>query len=223
MAYKRVVSAPRLPEGDDLTQAMVGIGMNFASSPIEDPNIEDTILAASREGMDHDDLRVLSVLVNWLGIHSHWINADRLIRTVSHQESERVRTFWAAVSQWLHQDRRLARLKRSYRGPAVDLLRVGSAFQIQRRGEDPRFAHTVLRVPSGILRNRPTDVSSVKELARVHSTYRERIRNGPSYRADMWAALVREPSLSAAELARRTYGSFGTAWQVKNDHDLLIS
>jgi hypothetical protein len=40
---------------------------------------------------------------------------------------------------------------------------------------------------------------------------------GPSYRADMWAALARNPSLSAAALARKTYGSFATAWQVKSD------
>jgi hypothetical protein len=38
-----------------------------------------------------------------------------------------------------------------------------------------------------------------------------------TYRADCWAALEAEPSLSAAALARRTYASFATAWQVKRD------
>jgi len=38
---------------------------------------------------------------------------------------------------------------------------------------------------------------------------------GPSYRADMWATLEAEPQLSAAELARRTYGSFASAWHVR--------
>jgi len=46
---------------------------------------------------------------------------------------------------------------------------------------------------------------------------------GPSHRADMWAALDANPSLSAAELARQTYGSFATAWQVKNDYRLLAA
>jgi hypothetical protein len=37
----------------------------------------------------------------------------------------------------------------------------------------------------------------------------------------MWALLDREPSLSASELARKAYGSFATAWQVKHDRALI--
>jgi hypothetical protein len=37
----------------------------------------------------------------------------------------------------------------------------------------------------------------------------------------MWAELDRDPSLSAAELARRSYGSFATAWHVKRDWQVL--
>jgi hypothetical protein len=44
---------------------------------------------------------------------------------------------------------------------------------------------------------------------------------GPTYRADMWAALDTDPDQSAAELARRTYGSFATAWHVRRDFGLL--
>jgi uncharacterized phosphosugar-binding protein len=44
---------------------------------------------------------------------------------------------------------------------------------------------------------------------------------GPSYRDDMWAARDANPSLSVAERASQTYGSFATAWQVKNDDRLL--
>lgn len=46
---------------------------------------------------------------------------------------------------------------------------------------------------------------------------------GPTYRADMWAALEADPDLSAAELARRTYGSFATAWHVRRDFALVAS
>lgn len=59
------------------------------------------------------------------------------------------------------------------------------------------------------------------ELAKRHRTYQRRILLGPSYRADMWSALDRDPDLTAAELARRAYGSFATAWQVKQDWVLL--
>ncbi|HEY3399160.1 MAG TPA: hypothetical protein VGK03_00890 [Geothrix sp.] len=62
---------------------------------------------------------------------------------------------------------------------------------------------------------------SPTELARRHRSYRCRILLGPSYRADMWAELDRDPSLSAAELARRSYGSFATAWHVKRDWQVL--
>ena len=44
---------------------------------------------------------------------------------------------------------------------------------------------------------------------------------GPTYRSDMWAVLEVNPGITAAELARRTYGSFATAWKVKRDWELL--
>jgi len=37
----------------------------------------------------------------------------------------------------------------------------------------------------------------------------------------MWAENERDPILTAAEIARRTYGSFATAWQVKKDWAVL--
>ena len=221
MAYKRVVTAMRLPQGEELTQAMVGIGMNFAADPAENPNIEDTLIAASKDGMEKDDLRVLSVLVNWLGTHHPWINVDRLIRALSKGKSTRVQAFWTAIAMWLNHDRRFTRLKKLYKGPRINLLRVGTEFQIERRGEDSRFQGTILLVPAGILRERPTDVLSPRDLADHHSTYRERVYMGPSYRADMWAILSKEPALTASELARYAFGSYATAWRVINDYKLL--
>ena len=229
MAYRRVATSPALAEGEELTAAMVGIGMIFAAKPAKQPNIEDTLLAASVEGMDRDDLRVLAVLVTWLGTHHPWINADRLTRAVQAQSSaqaqslDRVRVFWTAVAQWLHKDRRLARLRELYQGPRIDLLRAGTDFQIARRGEDQRFAHGPLRVPAGVLRDRPADILTPEALAKRHGTYRCRVLMGPTYRADMWALLDRDPSLSASDLARQAYGSFATAWQVKHDRDLLAA
>lgn len=103
----------------------------------------------------------------------------------------------------------------------MDLLSVGNEFQIKRRGEDPRFKDSPLRVPAGVLRDRKEDVLSPRTLSKSHSTYRQRIIMGPTYRADMWTLLESEPELSAAEVARRTYGSFASAWQVKRDFDLV--
>ena len=129
--------------------------------------------------------------------------------------------FWSALARWQSNDRRYARLAKIHRGPRIDLLTTGTDFQIKRHSEDPRFARTALRVPANVLRDRPADVLTPSELARRHRGYRWRVMIGPSYRADMWAALDGDPTLSAAKLARRAYGSFATAWHVKKDHSIV--
>lgn len=221
MAFKRSVQPKAHWTADELTAAMVGIGMKFDGKVNSDVNIEDTLLLASIEGMQHDDLRVLAVLTSWLGIHSSKINADRLTRLVSPMLPERVRAFWTAFAEWQRKDARFRRIVRQPHGSRTDLLLTGTDFQIRRHGEDDRFADTVLRVPANVLRDRNADVLTPAELARQHRAYHYRVLIGPTYRADMFAALEADPSLTAAELARRTYGSFATAWQVKHDFALL--
>ena len=76
-------------------------------------------------------------------------------------------------------------------------------------------------MPANVLRDRAADVEQPAELARHHHAYRYRVIVGPTYRADMWAALEDDPTLSAAALARRTYGSFATAWHVRRDFAVL--
>lgn len=221
MGFSRSVTPARLPSSSELTAAMVGIGMAFAAPAAEDPNIEDTLLHASTDGMDRGDLRVLAVLVTWFGVHHPWVNADRLTRSVSSGASPRVCAFWSALAAWQTKDRRFERLARLHRGGRVDLLATGTDFQIRRHGEDQRFVGTCLRLPANLLRDRPADVLPPSELARRHNAYRCRIQMGPSYRADVWAALEAAPTLSTAELARRAYASFATAWQVRRDFATL--
>jgi hypothetical protein len=194
--------------------------MELATSAAVEPNIEDTLLFASVEAMDRSDLRIAAILASWFGVHHEWINADRLRKLVM-QGSERVRALWAALATWQHKDRRLVRFVDGYRGPRLDLLAVGTEFQLRRHGEDARFEGSCLRVPANVLRDRPVDVASPDALAIRHRAYRNRIIMGPSYRADCWAVLEAEPALSAAELARRTYASFATAWHVKRDFAIV--
>jgi hypothetical protein len=222
MAHRRSI-APVQPMGEhELTSALVGIGFQLAApAPAKEPNIEDVIFAASEEGMERDDLRVLALLATWLGVHAPRVNADRLTRLVFASASPRVQAFWSAVGQWRKSDPRFRRLASLHAGERVHLLRVGGDFQVARRGEDPRFVGTALIVPAGVLRDRSEDVLSPAKLSRRHAGYRCRVLMGPTYRADMWAALQLDPDLTPAELARRTYGSFATAWSVKRDHSLL--
>lgn len=221
MVFKRTLTPLQQLNGDTLTAAMVGIGMNFAAVPAVEPNIEDTLLAAAHEAMEHDDFRILAVLVTWLSIHHTWINADRLLRAIATEKSVRTRAFWSAMGKFLAKDKRFVKLKKLYKGPAMNLLPTGTEYQIHKHGEDPRFVKSPLRVPANVLRSREDDVLSPSELAKRHRVYRYRILMGPSYRADMWAALDKEPSLSSAQLARIAYGSFATAWQVKHHWKLI--
>lgn len=218
MPYRRSIAPARAATGNALTADLVGIGMLVGGGGARDPNIEDALLAASLEGMERGDLRVLAVLVTWFGVHSGRVNADRLTRLIAATDSKRTRAFWSALARWRGPDRRFARLAQAYRGPGVDLLATGTDFQVSRHGEDPRFSGSKLRVPANVLRDRPSDVLSPAELARQHSAYRWRLAIGPTYRADMWAALEHQPEVSAAALARCTYGSFASAWQARGDY-----
>ena len=221
MAFTRPPLLGKQPDAMRLTADMVGIGMNFAAAGNPDAKIEETLVQASALGMDGHDFRVNSVLTTWLGVHHEHLNADRLVRCVLEHPSSRVRAYWAAIASWLGKDRRLARLRQIYHGAPVDLLPMGTAFQIARRGEDERFSGTVLRVPAGTLRDRKADVLTPAELARRHAGYRNRIRIGPTWRADVWTVLERTPHAPVAEVAKRAGCSFATAWQVVRDFSIL--
>ena len=221
MSYNRRITPACTPDPETLSSMMAGIGMNIAANPDRYANIEDTLYFTSIEGMDHDDLRTLSLVTQWLSVHLRRINADRMIHLISACPSERVRCYWKAVAVWQAKDRRLARLQFVYRGSRVDLLPAGTDFQISRRGQDLRFANGPLRTPAGMLRERAADILSPEELAARHPVYRWRILVGPSYRADMLAFLERNPALSTSQLARLAYGSFATAHDVKRDWNTL--
>ncbi len=221
MAFSRAISSEPTPPTDALTARMAGIGMNFAAEPDVDADIESTLVYASSLGMEQGDLRVLAVLTTWLGVHHAHVNADRLVRLVGADPSERVHAYWAAVATWLRRDRRLARLAGGVDGERIDLLPTGTSFLLERRGEDERFRGTRLRVPKGTLRDRQEDVLPEEVLVRRHAGYRNRVLMGPSFRADVWTALERAPDLSIADVARMASCSFATAWQVAQDFRLL--
>ena len=223
MAFSRATAIGERPEDAALTRDMAGVGMNFAAEPNPEARIEETLVHASALGMDEHDLRVLAVLTTWFGVHHVHINADRLVRCVSEHPSERVRAYWAAIATWFRKDRRFARLPKFYDGPTIDLLPVGTDFQIARRGEDERFAGSALRVPTGTLRDREADVLDPEALVRQHAGYRNRVRMGPTWRADVWTVLEDSPNITVAEAARRARCSFAAAWQVVQDFALLHS
>jgi hypothetical protein len=219
MGYSRSLLPNPIPSGEVLDAMLAGIGCGVSATPMRNANIEDTLLGAVVSGMEGDDLRHLGLAVQWITLHARAINADRLVRAIPLLPGERSRACWAAIACWHQSDRRWQRL--ADRQEPIELLRVGNAFQMQRRGPDSRFAGTSLLAPAGTLRERPSDVMDPAALAQWHLGYRHRIMLGPSYRADMWAIAEQEPEASASVLARRAYGSFATAWQVRQDLAVL--
>ncbi len=221
MSYHRNEKPLKLLKGEELTSALTGMGLCFATKALVNPKIEDTLIAASIEGIENKDFRLLSILTTWLEVHHPWVNVDRLFRALKAGNRETIYPYWAAIGNWLEKDRRFLRVAKLYKGKPIDFLTTGTDFQISRHGEDPRFAGSCLRVPLGVLRDRKKDVLTPSALAKIHSTYRQRVHQGPCYRADMWSELMCNPLLSATKLARNTYGSFATAWRVKKDWALL--
>ncbi|PWU13299.1 MAG: hypothetical protein C5B49_14915 [Bdellovibrio sp.] len=224
MTFKRVLHPQEYATGHKLTSDLVGIGFRLAAPfPKDQPNIEDTLVAASIEGVVREDFRVLALLVDWLEIHIERVNIDRLTKLVCLRDEKLVRAFWASIAHWQRTDPRMKKLFKTRPKERVDLIPGGSDYLIQRKGEDERFARSPLRVASQTLRHRPSDILGPTELAQKHSAYRWRTVIGPSYRADMWAVIEANPLLKANEVAMRTYGSWPTAWKVKRDWTVLNS
>lgn len=221
MAYSRPEGAIPAPDAGVLTSRLVGIGINLAAKAECDADIEAALVHASEEGMESDDLRVLALLVTWLGIHHRMVVADRLFRMVASHPSDRVRVFWSAVSTWLKGDRRFRRLESLSGGGRLALLRTGSAFQVKRHGEDERFVGSALKVPGNALRDRSEDVLSPQDLAKIHHGYHLRVMMGAGWRAHLWSLLEAEPSQSIAEAARSARCSFAVAWEVARDFRTL--
>ena len=90
MGFSRAVAPTSAPEADTLTEDMAGIGMNLGGRANHRANIENTLCFAPEEGMDRADLRVLSVLVTWLGIHGAKVKVDRLAKLVGAGGSRRI-------------------------------------------------------------------------------------------------------------------------------------
>ncbi len=221
MSFSRKILPKQFAIGDALSKDMAGLGFIITAEMSVNPNIENTLIAVSIEGL-RGDYRSLSLLVNWLEIHQGSINADRLIRMILQLRKDKLLlSFWSACAKNVMSDSRFRRLLKFNSRASIDLLNVGTDFQISRFGEDPRFEKTCLRIPANLLRNRPRDILPPERLAAVHSVYRYRIMIGPSYRADQWAILDKLPETTSSELARKSFSSFGAAWQAKQDFEIL--
>lgn len=221
MSFKRIECLTEYPQGDELTKKLIGIGFKLGGIAEQNPNIEDCLIAAATEGV-HGDFRTLSMLTDWFFVHHKFVNIDRLIRALKQTKDSRVKCYFSSIGKWLQRDSGYKKLSKIYRGEALLLgLTADYKFLIKRNGEDARFLGTKLLVADKTLRSRLDDVLSSKELAIKHQDYFYRVLIGPSYRADMISHYLRNSTLTASQLAKNTYGSFATAWEVMKDINLL--
>ncbi|MBX7147849.1 hypothetical protein K1X76_02085 [bacterium] len=223
MSFKRSILPHTLASGEELTSHLIGIGFLLGGTPYKNANIENTLIAASIEGLAGDG-RILSLLVDWIEIHSLRINADRLVQIIlqlAPQQTFLFSVFWAAIGEWFKSDIRFTKLKKLSPKKRFDFLGDRTDFLIKKNGEDERFKKTCLRIPQKVLRHRPGDILPPEELAKIHLPYKFRILMGPTYRSDMWALFCQKPQLSAAQVAKDCYGSYPTAFMVKRDFKVL--
>jgi hypothetical protein len=218
MSFSR--ARPQLLSGEALGAAMRSIGMRLGPlAPGTEPaDIEQTLASAVRAALPRD-FRALGVVLAWLEVHGARVNVPRLGRFLALLDDPVERALWAAVGRWLgRHDARWRVLASAYRGPRLQLDDAEiTALQLARSGEDPRFIGSALCVPSKLLRSRTEDVDDPVLLARRHPAYLQRVAFGPSYRADVWAALSQHPDASAAELARAVGCAYETARAVMRD------
>ena len=223
MGYSRAVAPTSAPEADALTEDMAGIGTNLGGRANHRANIENTLFFAWEEGMDRADLRVLSVLVAWLGVHGARVNVDRLARLVKASGSKRVRAFWTAVGRWLAKDGRYVPPHSPPQGRARQSARCGDRLpDPTSRGKSP-----VRRKRPARTGKRPAGSAGRRHDCRGTRTQAPRLLLARRHRPDLPGGHVGgdrgTPSLKAAGIARRTYGSFATAWQVKRDWEVWVS
>lgn len=221
MSFKRIECLTEYPQGDELTPKLIGIGFKLGGVAELNPNIEDCLIAAATEGLS-GDFRILSLLTDWFFIHHKFVNIDRLIRALKKSKDSRLKCYFSSIGTWLQKDSGYKKLSKIYRGDALLLgLTADYKFLIKRNGEDARFIGTKLVVANQTLRSRLDDILSSKELALKHNDYFYRVLIGPSYRADMVSHYLKNPTLTASQLAKNTYGSFATAWEVMKDVNIL--
>ena len=195
-----------------------------------DAQIELTLVSAVQqalEGTRVPDLRVLGVVVVWLERHGERLNVRHLNWLVEQQQlSPRTAAFWAAIGRWRgQQDARFRLLTKLYHGEPCPVVSDAVA-RVAYRGADPRFDGGPLVVPEGLLRDRPEDVDPPEQLAARHTVYRARVLYGPTYRADLLAAVQAELDAgrgipAPADLARSIGCAYGTAKQLLDDVRLV--
>jgi len=220
--------------GQELDNDLYALGFNLSSNhPSIDPPVEETLVAASIDAVVNDNSRIAGLLVDWISIHSERIHVERLYKILSGLADESfpfVKVFWAGNAKRLEaSDWRFKKIVSLHSGKRLDYIdrlskpgvpRMTDSY-VKMNGEDDRFKGTCLRVPVNAFSHRPHQIAPAQEIAHVHMGFRYRIMMGVNYRADIWALLRRNPSLSGYRLSKIARCSAPAATKIRNDYLLV--
>jgi hypothetical protein len=209
----------------ELSARLAAIGFRLAGAPAPRrgpaEDIERALLAAAAQA--RSDGRLLSLLFSWVHAHAERVNVDRLrglVRAAGDADARLVTSALAAYALSLgrHRWRKLIAAPAEQKHLSAS---AAAASAVELKGAEPWLAAHNILAARGSLRIRPSDVLSVKELAKTHRGYRNRLLYGASWRADIVTA-IEEGAGTAAEIRSRVGCSYEPAHRVRREYLMAV-
>ena len=211
-----------------LSERLAAIGFRLAGAsepaprrgPSED--IERALLDAAAPA--RSDGRLLSLLFSWVDVHAERVNVDRLrglLRAAGGDADARLVTSTLAAYALSLGRHRWKKLIAAPAEPKHLSASAAAASAVELKGAEPWLAAHNILAARGSLRIRPADVLSVKELAKAHRGYRNRLLYGASWRADIVTA-IEEGAGTAAEIRSRVGCSYEPAHRVRREYLIAV-
>lgn len=211
----------------NLPADLVQLGFNVGSSselPTTPQLPEKLLVQIARESLARGYDRNLGLLFSWIEQCRSVLHIAELVKQIRRSKPAATElALWSAVGQWQSSDSRFRLLAGMYKGPRVVLDDTAlTRMQIDRFGEDPRFAGTHIVLSARALPSRPDkDLRPLAWILTHNAIVANRVRFGPNYRADVWTMLSGNAELTLKAIRELTGCSEGTASTVRADFRLL--
>ena len=208
-----------------LSRRLAGIGIQLAgaSEPSRkfSADIEQVLLDTAAQA--RSDGRLLSLLFSWVHVHAEHVIVEKLrkrLRTIGGADARLVVSALAAyaANRGRHKWHKLIDAPKE---PCYLSASKTAESAIRLKGAEPWLSEHNILAAKGSLRIRPEDVLSVKELAKVHLQYRNRLLYGASWRADIITA-IQEGGKTATEISRRVGCSYEPAHRVRREYLIAV-
>jgi len=215
----------KLPLNQKLKLIGFRIGFSEAELPLTnltpfDFDIEETLIQAMIEA--RTDFRLLGLLATWIKAFGGSVILEKFFKKSNeHQltEDDPILNFLIAIAilnghiKWRYW------LKASPKHPIYPTDETTLKSLISVRGEDPDLAKLGVRVPTGYLKSKESNILSPPELVRINHQYRNRLIFGANWRADIVTAI--ESGLqNAFQISKKIGCSYEPAHRVSREYYL---